>query len=60
MTYEYQVREIKKQSMREEIANLKYKVGYIRKNDPDSSEDDPDARAYRQVIKDKERELENI
>lgn len=58
MTLGDEVRTIKKQSLTREINYLKNQVRGILNNDPNSSEKDPDIIAYKQVIKEKERELE--
>jgi hypothetical protein len=60
MTIGDKIREIKKQSLWNEIKNLEKEVGYILKNDGDATENDPDIQAYRKVIAEKKRELEYL
>ena len=60
MTIGDEVRKVKKTSLKREITELKSHLREMRNSNPDSSETDIEIVAYKMVIKEKEKELENI
>lgn len=60
MTQGDKYREVKKQSLTNEIKVLEKEVKSVLNNDGDASESDEDIKVYRKLIAEKKKELENL